>query len=278
MIRYQYQVLRFQPDKVGEEFMNLGVVAFVPADKQFEGKFLERVQRLSAFFPGGNSTYIRKLVKHVEDGLHELSKKNGHELGFTSPDDLAAITKQLLPGQDSALFFSDVKVGMDVDLRTAMDATYERMVAKYLLEDDRDIHSDKEVWSKIYRSHFEKLHIAHKFTSRSVSTPHELFSFDHAWKNGHLNCLEAVNFGLKHEGSIKDKVHKWFGKLYQLRKASEDLHVYLLSKMPEDPQLQKLIRDTLAEAAAGKVKLDLVEAKDAEKTAKELAAEIEAHG
>lgn len=102
MIQFQYQVLRYQPDKVGEEFMNLGVVVFVPDSKECTGKYLDSVRRLSAFFPAGNNVYIKSLAKAVADGLDDLSARGKRELNLSGITDLASITKQVLPGKDTA--------------------------------------------------------------------------------------------------------------------------------------------------------------------------------
>lgn len=93
-----------------------------------------------------------------------------------------------------------------------------------------------------------------------------------------MNLLESVNFDLKHEPSIREKVHKWYGKLMLLRQASEELHIYLLSKLPSDPALRSFIQEVLNETADPSMKVDLVDETKAEEKVKDLAAEMEAHG
>lgn len=277
MIKYQYQVLRYQPDKVGEEFMNLGVVAFDPEAKEVGMRHLDSVKRLSAFFPAGNNTYIKSMVKALAEAMEQVNDRVKSELDLAGVSELSGVTRQLLPNRDSALYFSEVRTGVGVGLNDALDDLYDRMVTRYLHSEEKSI-TDKEVWGRVYREHFRKYNIENKLVRREVVTPHLVFNFEHSWQNGHVNCLETVNFDLKHDPSIREKVQKWLGKLMLLRQASEDLHIYLLSQLPADPELRKFIREVLAEAADPSLKVEVVDETKAEEKVKELAEEMEAHG
>lgn len=277
MIKFQYQVLRYQPDKVGEEFMNLGVVVYDADKPDLRVRYLESIKRLSAFFPAGNNTYIKSLVKSIADQLEEMGARGRKELDLSGLTDLSSVTRLLLPGSDSALYFTEVKVALDLDIDRAVDNTYARMVTRYLHAEERSF-TDKDVWSNVYSKHFKKYGIDKRLVKRQVQTPLELFSFDRTWSNGHMNLLESVNFDLKHEPSIREKVHKWYGKLMLLRQASEELHIYLLSKLPSDPALRSFIQEVLNETADPSMKVDLVDETKAEEKVKDLAAEMEAHG
>ncbi len=123
MIQFQYQVLRYQPDKVGEEFMNLGVVVFAPDSKECAVRVLGNEKRLAAFFPAGSTAYIMSLLQTVANGLRERNVGDVADLG--------SITKQLLPGKDSALFFTEVRVGLDTSAQSALDNLYVRLVTRY---------------------------------------------------------------------------------------------------------------------------------------------------
>lgn len=269
MITFHYQVLRYQPDKVGEEFMNLGVVVLAPDTGEVRFKYLDSVKRLSAFFPAGNNVYIKGLVRSLAENLSGDDKQREHK-------GLRELTASLLPSVDSALYFSESRSGLDTDLETALDALYDRMVTRYEQAQDQGI-SDKAVWGKVYKKYFREFGIEDKLIKKKVKTPKESFTFERTWQNGHLNCLETVNFDLKYDSSIKDKVHRWFGKLTLLGQASEDLHIYLLSQLPKEPAQRKFVRDILAEAQREHLRVDVVDETKAALKVKELADEIKGH-
>lgn len=277
MIQFHYQVLRYQPDKVGEEFMNLGVVVFAPDTRELRFKYLDSIKRLSAFFPAGNNVYIKGLVRSLADSLSEAERQRGQVLEPVAHNELASLTLSLLPGTDSALYFSEARSGLDTDLDNALDALFDRMVTRYEHAQEQSV-TDKDVWGKVYRKYFREFGIEDKLTKKKVKTPKESFTFDRTWQNSHLNCLETVNFDLKYDSSIKDKVHRWFGKLTLLGQASEDLHIYLLSQLPKDPEQRKFVQDILAEAQRENMKVDVVDETKAALRVKELADEINHHG
>ena len=256
--------------------MNLGVVVYAPDSCTCLGKYLDSVKRLSAFFPAGNNTYIKSLVKTVADELSTMNARSLIELQLEKIEDLSSITRKLIPGKDGALFFTEVRRGLDVDLQVALESLFERMVERYLSDDDRS-RSDKEVWTSVYRSYFQKYDLEKKLKKEKIKTSLEDFVFQRTWKNGHLNLLESVNFDLKSEQSVKEKVHKWLGKVSLLQHASEDLHLYLLSQLPKDKKLRDYIRKALAEAGASNVEVKLVDESKAEDTARALATEIAKH-
>jgi len=87
-------------------------------------KYQESNKRLSAFFPAGNNAYIVGLVR----SLTVRSSLNDNQHG---PKGLGELTSGLLPSVDSALYFTEVRSGLDTDLETALDSLYERMVTRY---------------------------------------------------------------------------------------------------------------------------------------------------
>jgi len=274
---YQYQVLRYRPDPVVEEFVNLGMVVFSPTDQHFDGRFLERSGRLSHFFPGINGRFVVSTVRQVQRELDRLRQRNGSELDYRALTSVDKLTALLVPANDAALRFSEVKFTMDVSLEAALDGLFTRLVATYLHEDDRAIHSDKEVWSKVYKRYFEEQKLAHRFHEHTVRTSIDEIHFAHASKNGAWHCLEPVNFNMRQKARVKEKVYKWAGKIGELRSADEEVVVYFLSLMPKDAQLCRFIEQKLGAKTGNKLTVKLVDQKHAKRTAEELAEVLEGH-
>lgn len=268
---YQYQVLRYLPDPVGEEFVNLGVVVFAPDAKEFDGRFLDRSSRLSAFFPGINGRFVVSTIKQVQKELDRLRVANGAELDYRAISGVDQLTALLVPPNDGALRFSPVKFSMDVDLNTACNALFDRLVAAYLHEDDKEIHNDKQVWTKVYKRYFEERQLAERFKEHTVRTAMDAIAFTHASKNDAWHCLEPANFKLKQKARVKEKVYKWTGKLSELSSTNEKLHIYFLSILPTDPKLKEFVKKQLGRHAKGRLKVEVVEESRAKATVDELA-------
>jgi hypothetical protein len=279
MNTYQYQVLRFLPDRVSGEFVNLGVVVYDQKRKQLIGKFYQKITRVSSFFPTINSRYLASTLKFLQKEFEIICSKFNSEISFESIESIDEITRQVLPKDDSALFFTDSKKLLELTIDMAVEDLYEKFVVNYIHEDEREYVTDKEVWQKLYKSYFDSLRITEHLKSHKIKTELDTWEFEKAWKNGVWNCFETVSFDLVKEESIKDKTYKWWGKVDELRSTNEPIHVYLLSKLPsQHPELKKFIKKKLGNIKHGKnITVELVSEMDAEKFAKRIKKEIEQH-
>jgi hypothetical protein len=279
MNTYQYQVLRFLPDRVSGEFVNLGVVVYDPKKHKLIGKFYQKITRVSSFFPTVNSRYLASTLKFLQKEFEDICEQFNSELLFQKYKSIEEITKQVLPKDDSSLFFTDSKKMLELSIEIAVAELYEKFVLNFIHDEDREYVTDKEVWNKLYKEHFDKLKISQHLQSHKVKTEMDSWEFEKAWKNGVWNCFETVSFDLVKEDSIKDKAYKWWGKIDELKSSNEPIHVYLLSKLPsQHPELKSFIKKKLGKVVVGnKITVELISELDAEKFAKKIKKEIDTH-
>jgi hypothetical protein len=279
MNTYQYQILRFLPDRVSGEFVNLGVVVYDPKNIQLAGRFYPKITRVSSFFPTINSRYLAATLRFFQQEFDKICQRLQTELKFEKIDNIEVITKSILPKDDSSIVFTEPKKLLEVTLDIAIEDLYEKMVLSYVTESEREYVTDKEVWSKVYKSYFDRFEITEHLEHHTVKTEMDSWLFEHAWKNGAWNCFEAVSFDLVKEDSIREKTFKWWGKVADLQSSGEKIHLYLLSKMPSEyPELKKTIKKKLGESNYGKnLTVELISEKEAEKFAKRIKKEIESH-
>jgi len=217
MITYQYQILRFLPDRVNEEFVNLGVVVFDSEQLKVTSKFIDKVSRVSTFFPDINGQYLRKTLKFLQGEFNRVSTELSSEFLYNKLTSLEDITKAILPKDDSSLVFSEIKKGRDINIDMVCDELFERVVLKNLSDNDEfELRSDREVWNKVYTEYFERHNIINHLRPHTIKTKEDKLLFDKAYKNGRWNCFETISFNLVKPESIKNKVYKWAGKLEEL--------------------------------------------------------------
>lgn len=279
MNTYQYQILRFLPDRVSGEFVNLGVVVYDQKTNQLVGKFYQKITRVSGFFPTVNSRYLISTLKFLQKEFDIICARLNNELSFELVNSIEEITKQVLPKDDSALFFTEGKKLLELSVDIAVEDLYEKFVLNYIHEDDREYVTDKEVWNKVYKSYFDNLKITGHFNHHTVKTEMDSWEFEKAWKNGVWNCFETVSFDLVKEDSIREKTFKWWGKVADLQTSKDPIHLYLLSKLPKGyPGLTKIIKKKLGMVKYGKnITVELISENDAEKFAKRIKKEIDEH-
>ncbi len=277
MKTFQYQVLRYLPDRVSGEFINLGVVVYQPHDKELKALFYTKVNRIHAFFPSVNTRFIAKSMKAIDAYLKKINQEFNKPLFAEQPNEIGEITKQILPKDDSALFFTDTAKMMDVNADALLNGLYERVVLKHVHEADHDTLADKEVWKKYYKTYFDKYKLTEQLKAVSVKTKLDNWQFEHTCKNGALHCFETVSFDLSTDDYIRKKVYTWAGKVDELKTAKEEIHLYLLATLPEKKELQKFIREKLNKQQIGNATIEIVDTASADKTVKKVKKLMEEH-
>ncbi len=279
MKTFHYQVLRYMPDRVSGEFVNLGIVVYDPNERKLTGKFFEKITRVSSFFPSINSRHLATALKFLQKEFDLLTSRSMLEFNFDSEVSLVEITRRVLPIDDSSLFFSQSKEILELNIEIASKSLYKRFVLNYVEEAEREYINDKEVWNKIYKSYFETYGISNHLKNHTVKTQLDTWEFDKAWKNGVWNCFETVSFDLLKSESIKDKVYKWSGRINELQTSKEPIHVFLLTKLPvEHQELYSFIKKKLGKIEFNNdVTVELISEENAEKFVKKFQKQIDLH-
>lgn len=127
----QYQILRYLPNRVSGEFVNLGVVAYDPSARSLESEFINTSERILYFFPGINGAYLIKLVKTIKEHLNELSFGLQAETSVGDNLSIETITRTVLPKDDSSLIFSEAKSILDVSAGTAVSDLFSGIANSY---------------------------------------------------------------------------------------------------------------------------------------------------
>ncbi len=266
MKKFQYQILQFCPDKVTGEFLNVGIVVFDPQGRELVFRILNKVGAIGQLFNRTNTRYLLKQLNTIHRSLDKIRRSLAEDkfqfAKYTSVDEL---TRQAFVRDDSALFFSEVCHSLDISITHLANYLGDRMLTIGEAEVDRDIKSDKEVWTKMFKQYFDKLNVSTYLTPRTIKTKYDEISFEHTWKNGYVNFFEAVNFDLQKDDTIKNKVRRWAGQIDELKTAEENLNLYLLANMPvENAQMQDYISSFLTDKSSSLVRVEIITPSEAD--------------
>ncbi|QQT28619.1 DUF3037 domain-containing protein [Sphingobacterium multivorum] len=279
MKKFQYQVLQFCPDKVTGEFLNVGIVVFDPTNQNLAYRILHKVGSIGQLFEQANTRYLIKQLNTIHTSLNKI--KNAIErdkLGMNVFKSVDELTRKAFVRDDSALLFSDIRHSLDISIDHLVDYLGERMLTVGKIEIDQDIKSDKEVWTKMFKRYFDDRDISPLLSPRTVKTKYDEISFEHTWKNGHINFFESVNFDLQKEDTIKNKVRRWAGQIEELKTVGEELHLYILANMPDaNDQMSEYISSFLSDKSSKDVRVDIVTLNEADSFVNDLKEEIVNH-
>lgn len=274
MKQYTYQIIRYLPDRVSGEFVNVGLVVFSNEEKFLKAKTINKIRRVKHLFPQVSARALTKKLRSISNQINSIAVKWSKELDFYKFETIKSVTKSVFPEDDSSILFSSVLTGIDISFDIAFEDLYERLVNQHNVESEKYL-TDKDVWQKHYKSYFDKYEYNKLLTSKTVKTSGDELTFDFAVKNGKWNYLEPVTFDLSNSSNVKDKVYKWMGKLEELDSSSEEFNLYLLSILPEDRKLKKFIKDRISKVKSDNFNVSILEPRDANKLARRLKSEIE---
>ncbi|MBK8522637.1 MAG: DUF3037 domain-containing protein [Chitinophagaceae bacterium] len=277
MKKYQFQIVRYIHDRITGEFVNVGIIVYMPESRFLKSRFINKFSRISQFFIDVNGHSLLGALKQFDKEINIVSKRLSSNDLFESFSSIEEITNSILTKDDSALECCSMNYGIDLSGQAALNDLFERLIDKYNHDADKDSHDDKYVWRKVYKKHFDDNGITNKLKEHTVKTEHDVIQFDKAWKNGTWNCYQTLSFDLKRTDSIKSKVYKWSGILSELENSSEKLHLYFLTVSPSrNRTIKKFIEDTLNRQSK-KIQVSIVTEKQAESFAVSVKKEIEAH-
>ena len=280
MKTYEYQVLRYLPDRVSGEFVNVGLVLFQPQTRFLKAGFIRSVSRVTGFFPGLDGRNLQRRLRHLKAMLEDFSGRLNLErqVNLEQPTSLDALTTRFLVKDDTILQFSSVNRGLDDNLELTFSELYDRLVENYMPAVSEEVRTDYDVWKKLYRPFFERRNITNRLQAHRVTTAKDVIEFPYAWKNEVWHCYEPVTFDLKKADSVKNKVYKWVGRLDELRTAEEPLTLQLLAALPtDDPELMAFILDKLDNKVFGSATVSIVKQQEAEQFTQQVQKEIIEH-
>lgn len=127
-VPYSFSVLRYVPDPVTQEFLNIGVVLFSPAAGFLRAFCTPDCRRIHRTFQHVDADAFLRLTRHIEERVGAL----GAELecpGIFEPNgSIETAVARVLPPDDSAFQFQRCGVGMSADLDQTLRQLYHRYV------------------------------------------------------------------------------------------------------------------------------------------------------
>lgn len=236
MSPYTYTVLRYVHDTSTGEFVNVGV-ALHCGDRRFVGAMCKTsATRLGKIFPGINASHIKQLMRHVQTRFDAIGDELSRALTLESASSVLQIARKVVPADDSSLQWSPVGAGKTKDPAETLEKLYERMVARYDTEHTKAKQTDDDVW-RHFKLNLESRQIIQHLAPATIAVQDDEIEFRHTLRNGALHCLEPLSFDLSSPETIKEKAHRWLGRITSVANASEDFKVYFLVGQPTDKEL-----------------------------------------
>jgi hypothetical protein len=276
LTNYTYTVLRYVHDTTTGEFVNVGVALYAPEARYASAICRSTYGRLNKVFPGIHAEHFKSLMRHIQARFEELGEQFATQLPLENVHSVIELARNILPADDSALQWSPVGAGRTADPTATLESLFERMVMRYEERSTKERRTEDDVWRHFKRT-LEARQLLHYFEPNKVSVKDDEIEFEYAWKNGVLHCLEPVSFDLSSPDSIRDKAHRWLGKVTSVAGSPEKFKVYFLVGQPQEEELLGAFDNALS--ILNKIEVDKViyREQDAETLSEHFAREVAAH-
>jgi hypothetical protein len=235
--QYSYVILRYVHDVLTSEFINVGVVMYVPSHGRIIARTRNTIGRLRGVFPDLERHAFTSMMANLRREFHKVARRKFKTPLFNWEETLASIVRETVPHDDSSLQWSALSAGITDNPQGTFESIYERFVARY---DTSAKHrrTDDDVWRPVLQK-LEERNLANSLTEKVIAGSLDDVRFKHAWKNGQWNVYEPISFDLADEDGIKRKAREWLGHLTAVvdKNSTEPFKAHFLIGAPSNGHL-----------------------------------------
>ena len=218
MKSYHFAVLRYVHNVSTEEFVNIGVVMWIPERYQLIFRVNERFGRLSGFFKDLNGSSYRQMVRNFKSTSDGVATNN---LFKDSPENPFEIFNKIVQEDASCFQWSRLMSGISVDPEKRFDQLYEEFVTFHESFKPPQRRSEDVIWKGV-RQALKKRHLESRvqFNVKMAATNFD-YLFKMGWNNGNRQVLEPISLAYRYPAEIVHKANTWSGQLFNLSKDND---------------------------------------------------------
>lgn len=248
---FQYCVLKYRHSIILNEILNVGLLFYFPSDRAFEFVYPNKLFRISGLYKNLNLGIIKSAQHILKNKAEEISflLYKEEKLGSLFPFELNEgsfkdiVSKYFLLEDASALYFDDVKTGINVGRSIITDvyrkeyfACYDDLSNHYLKKDEKYIEQRLKSNLKTKLPQYHRLEI-----NKEITTPLVTERFKWGWTNGSQNLIVPIGLDLVDPDTIKQKALSWYGKLTFLNDYARDnsISFHIITSKPDEKNLLK---------------------------------------
>src|SRR5205807_9393610 len=136
--------LRYVHNVSTEEFVNIGVLMWLPEDGQFLHELSEKYSRLSNFFEGFDGTGYRNMVRHIKARLGAAKKQDHVQI-----KDVEQLVAAILPRDSSCFQWSAPMGGVAINPEQRLQKLYDSIVERHANKQERTRRDEKDIYQTL---------------------------------------------------------------------------------------------------------------------------------
>jgi len=209
----KYSIIRFQPYSDTGEFVNIGVVLYVPTSQRLVYKILHPRQheRITHFFESMEKNLFRHTIQII---LTELERvKNLLEQGTPIHVDLY---HELTRPREDIIRYSENSVVVSTNTQQTIDELFAHYVhrRRVIQHEPFEVQMTKQV-----RALLTENNLAEQFQARQVGDKNKyMLRFPFVSTNAHQAIIKPIHFRQRNANRLIEHGLTWLGKINQLKR------------------------------------------------------------
>jgi hypothetical protein len=225
MRSYRCRILRYVHDVSKGEFVNIGVVMWIPEHSRLIFRLNEQYRRISGFFKNFDGISYRQMLRNLQRSFKKVaSDLQKPPLTRDTPKNTLEVFNLLVRENASTFQWSQVISGISTNPEDRLDRLFEECVTFHESLGRRrspQPRNERMIWKTVHqavKAHHLEDHVRLNFPMKSASFEH---SFKMGWNNGIRQVLEPISLGLRKPVEIIDRANIWSGRLFNLSKGND---------------------------------------------------------
>ncbi len=236
---YQFTLLRYVHNVSTEEFVNIGVLLWMPEAKKLYYNISDQYSRFSDFFDGFEGSGYKYMLRSLRNRVKEISESETLKLF----NHLSDILPEILLRESGCMQWSSEMFGITDDAAQEVKNIFADMIARHEVHNERkrrtEAHLARDMAEKFRQGGIEK-----ELTRGVEIATHEYaYKFEFGWQNGVKQVLEPISFDYVNKERMDEKVNKWIGRLDGLKE--ETFQMTGVVAPPQDANLTEAFRQAI---------------------------------
>jgi hypothetical protein len=216
---YQFVILRYINNIVSGEFVNIGLLMWLPDERRMSYYVNSNSSRMSHFFypfdVTGYKQMVHRIVTRFSRGQSDVDQLH---LFKKTPESLSELQNRIIKEDSSCFQWSSVKSGMVESPEKRFKQLVGELIARHEHKDVYERRKDSRILRNIEDSLEQYGLIPQLRKTRNFSSAHISFEFKLSWQNRVPQVLQPISFDYENGGDIINKALIWNGRLQALRK------------------------------------------------------------
>lgn len=214
MTTYHFRILRYVHDVSTEEFVNIGVVMWIPEHSTLMFRVNEQSRRLSGFFNNFDSKSYRQMIHYLQSSFNKVALDSQTlRLLKDNPENTSEIFYELVREDASCFQWSSLMSGISTIPEQRLDQLFEEFVVFRKSPGPVQRRNKRVIWStvlKALKAHDLEEHVQFRVMMKAASFD---CPFKMGWNNGIPQVLEPISLNLGDPVEIIDTANTWSGRL-----------------------------------------------------------------